>query len=467
MMVGGGEYKKLKAMEVHLQTIIDLMGRANDVAKETIKVEKEVEKQIEKNRNVFHRAADRIENFMSKGEGATVFFRRLLYAAGGYKIINKFNVSLRATGKVFETLNKIRPKGFMKIFANKKEQSDVGGFSNLFDMADSGTLNENSTIVKPQRIRDKIGGGIKGGITKAQGFVSFFRDSKKRTKFFNKIKGKTIQFLGNSLKFIKGGLKFLLLASFYIAIIAVALQAFKPQLGKAWDAAKDGFSTAWGFIKKGGKLFKDGFSQIWSFLKDPFGKGKLEGMMDGILKIGLGLLTVLWGIITGIILPIWKFVIIFIKSSIARLVKKITNMGKKGIVYSIFGLIGLIVIAIYGLPLILTAAIILGAWFLIKKLKNMFSGKGFFGKHAGGGIVNSNMQLVGEGGPELVSLPRGSRVHTNTQSKKMVSKGGGNTFNITVNANSLADNDLRKVAQKVGQMVNREVNRSTSSRTVM
>jgi phage-related protein len=42
---------------------------------------------------------------------------------------------------------------------------------------------------------------------------------------------------------------------------------------------------------------------------------------------------------------------------------------------------------------------------------------------AKGGIVPGGLALVGEGGPELVSLPRGSRVHSNRESKKMVGSG--------------------------------------------
>ena len=83
---------------------------------------------------------------------------------------------------------------------------------------------------------------------------------------------------------------------------------------------------------------------------------------------------------------------------------------------------------------------------------------------AAGGVTKSGMSLVGERGPELVRLPRGSRVHSNSESKKMFS-GGGN--NITVNVQGrigASDSELRLIAQKVGQMINKEINRTTSSR---
>lgn len=44
------------------------------------------------------------------------------------------------------------------------------------------------------------------------------------------------------------------------------------------------------------------------------------------------------------------------------------------------------------------------------------------------------MALVGEGGPELVNLPRGSRVHTNAQSKRMMNNGMPKTMILRVGA---------------------------------
>jgi hypothetical protein len=85
---------------------------------------------------------------------------------------------------------------------------------------------------------------------------------------------------------------------------------------------------------------------------------------------------------------------------------------------------------------------------------------------ANGGVTKSGLSLVGERGPELVRLPKGSRVHSNQESRKMVSSGGNN---ITVNINGRvgsSDSELRIIAQKVGKMINKEINRTTSSRSL-
>ena len=86
---------------------------------------------------------------------------------------------------------------------------------------------------------------------------------------------------------------------------------------------------------------------------------------------------------------------------------------------------------------------------------------------ANGGVSAGGLAVVGEKGPELVNLSRGTKVHSNTESKKMVGGGGGNTvINVSVNGRvGASDSELRDIARKVGRMVSAEINRSTSSST--
>jgi hypothetical protein len=84
------------------------------------------------------------------------------------------------------------------------------------------------------------------------------------------------------------------------------------------------------------------------------------------------------------------------------------------------------------------------------------------GFHAGG-VVNSDMQLVGERGAELVSLPRGSRVHSNADSKRMVASSGGNTINVHVNGRvGASDAEIRDIANKVAREINLRMSRTSS-----
>lgn len=76
------------------------------------------------------------------------------------------------------------------------------------------------------------------------------------------------------------------------------------------------------------------------------------------------------------------------------------------------------------------------------------SGTDFFAprKYAGGtGSAYGGMALVGERGPEMVTLPRGSKVHRNDETKKMM--GGVTNINISVPMLTGSANERRKVAR--------------------
>ena len=131
--------------------------------------------------------------------------------------------------------------------------------------------------------------------------------------------------------------------------------------------------------------------------------------------------------------------------------------------------------AIYALPLLIAVVILAGVTAIVKKfgIGNIFKkakkigatlhegGKKLIGRQAGG-IVNERVTLVGEAGPELVSLPTGSRVHTNNQSKEMMSK-IVNNVNVTINAKDTSDAELRRIADRLGNMITNKIQRGISS----
>ena len=85
------------------------------------------------------------------------------------------------------------------------------------------------------------------------------------------------------------------------------------------------------------------------------------------------------------------------------------------------------------------------------------------GKAMGGPA--SGLTVVGEKGPELVNLPRGSHVYSNNDSRQIAA---GSTNNITVNVQGrvgASDAELRDIANKVGRLISLEINRTTSSGT--
>jgi hypothetical protein len=69
------------------------------------------------------------------------------------------------------------------------------------------------------------------------------------------------------------------------------------------------------------------------------------------------------------------------------------------------------------------------------------------------------MAIVGENGPELVSLPSGATVHSNSQSRNM-----GNTIHVHVNGRvGASDAEIRDIAQKVAREIGLQMNRTTSA----
>jgi len=88
--------------------------------------------------------------------------------------------------------------------------------------------------------------------------------------------------------------------------------------------------------------------------------------------------------------------------------------------------------------------------------KDSILGKILGGKAMGGRVGTSGRYLVGELGPEIVSLPSGAHVTPNH-------KLGGTTINVNVNGRvGASDQELRDIAKKIGFMLNREINRATA-----
>ena len=125
--------------------------------------------------------------------------------------------------------------------------------------------------------------------------------------------------------------------------------------------------------------------------------------------------------------------------------------------------IALTLAGVYALPIMI--GVVLGL-VILAGLKWLWDKLSDWNLLAAGGTVTTGMQIVGEKGPELVSLPKGSRVHSNKDSRKMASS-GGNTINITINARDTSDAELRRIADQIGSMVNNKINRSTSSGTMV
>ena len=198
--------------------------------------------------------------------------------------------------------------------------------------------------------------------------------------------------------------------------------------------------------------------------------------VDNLLIIGLGLLGIalygLLGLASGILYSLMDTVFRYVSGLFggenAEFSKTVNDILLRGLmifaaVYAVkqLAIMMLHVALTKGIYLLLPAmilvAVIAGAKFLFKTLKDKIP---FF---ASGGVSAGGMAVVGERGPELVSLPKGARVHSNSQSKKMSSNVVNNNVSVTINAKDTSDAELRRIADQVGNMVTNKLNRTTSS----
>ena len=218
--------------------------------------------------------------------------------------------------------------------------------------------------------------------------------------------------------------------------------------------------------------------KIWPFLKDAFTKSskRFEAaweLLGGILYDFYEIFVAMWNGEWLKVLKIYFFellpkVLTFIGNLIVGITQVLLTLIydlSKGLVKTVFGLF-------YDLQNL-----------IFEKLDDKFGGKyvsgakkvwgytptgflmnktaDFLGYKAKGGLIGRHgYAVVGEKGPELVSLPAGARVHSNTQSQAMM----GHTINIHVNGRvGATDAEIKDIANKLSAEMNRRINRTNRS----
>lgn len=194
--------------------------------------------------------------------------------------------------------------------------------------------------------------------------------------------------------------------------------------------------------------------------------------VDNLLLIGIGLLKVIIGTAIGLAISVFYTVVDGLhrlisgddpafRKAVFKVVKKALFIFLAAYVVKQIAIQMLTVAAIYAMPLLIAVAIGAVMAAIIRKALGPLKKLPFF---ASGGVSSGGMAVVGEGGPELVSLPAGARVHSNAQSKNMMkSNTVNNHVNVTINAKDTSDAELRRIADQVGNMITNKINRSVSS----
>jgi len=259
---------------------------------------------------------------------------------------------------------------------------------------------------------------------------------------------------------------FLIYSFFILGALFLIIKGLGPSIFTALKDTWEVIKQISGPILAGLFILKTGFEQIFSSI---FGDGDLETLIDGILNIAIGLVVTALSVLGVLLVAVLKFTQVLISDLIQRTIaffKGSASTAKK--IAVIAGILAAIVAFIVGAPVLIAAAIGAAIYYVFRKL---FPGKGNaraplfqttgVPAFAEGGVVNSPVALVGEKGPELVSLPNGSRVHSNADSQKMM----GNTINITVNAKDTSRAEMNRIANEIANIVSSKISRTTNSRT--
>ena len=265
-------------------------------------------------------------------------------------------------------------------------------------------------------------------------------------------------------KMIKILIQLFFKAYYYFAFLVLGLlvivKTIGPMFSNIWSAVSAMFAVGLELMSGSIAMIWEGLTDIWNAF---FGDGDLDTAINGLVKVGLGAL----GFIGSLIVTLAGSALVFIGATAAAIGRRLydffTGSAKIGRKIVIALAIVSFFVATFWFQMSLFPALLVGLliYWIGKKIGQ------WLGFWATGGVVDKPLQMVGERGPELVSMARGTRVYSNSETKKMMgSKAGGNTINITINARDTSDKELRRIATKIGDMVNRQVNRGTSSRTV-
>jgi len=297
-------------------------------------------------------------------------------------------------------------------------------------------------------------------------------------KFVLKLKK---QLLPKLFMFLKGALGMLVWVFLLITGLFIVFKIVKG----VWDSIAE-------FRKSGGEAFqklqaqfaafKDALSNVWGAaveLWEAFRSGDLFDFIDKLLAFGLTLWELaketFWLIVAAVppILGILMDKLTTWLSKPEHVVKLMKALAvlllymtvKWGILWLVNAFAAhLAALSAFGVMLAGILALV-----LVGAVSAIVYGIGkYFKFFAGGGVSTGGMAVVGEEGPELVNLPKGARVHSNTDSRKMLSQSDNKVINnnVTVNVQGrigASDREVRDIAEKVGRIISTKMSRTTTT----
>jgi len=401
--------------------------------------------------------------------------RKIMYGflpPGMFRAVNKLSTAFRTLGSITRKMKEGKEGSFLGNIG--KIGKALPSFKNIQDLR-YGEVIDKAPLMFPQMAGFDMGGQFKGkkrtfkGMMK-QGMVQrkeAMKNMREGIKAFFanpkwKLAGKSFSLFAKGLG--KALFKFVVMGTIYITLFFGLLWMFKGPIMKGFEFASKVVSS---FLP----MIIEGFSDVWQGISEIY-EGLMQGdfikMFGGMWEIIWGLLQISFGVFTGLISTVIAFIVGVAGKALEQGLRYVFNILSgtttlKEKVIRILVIATIISAFIFGLPVILGAIVVGAVAGLLVKLgiKKLLDKIPFF---ANGGVSAGGLAVVGEKGPELVSLPRGSRVHSNANSRKMAG-GTVNNFNITINAKDTSKAEMRRMADEIGRMINSKINRSTSSST--
>ena len=397
---------------------------------------------------------------MAQERGAKIFGAGSTYAATGQSLM--FGKGAKASREGFKQLTEASELQVLYIeqmaeaLKAAEASKAAGGPASAAFSFDDGKGNPNSVTDYGVLSEEQLAESLEGALDRKQELEEtmlanhpYYRKAKKAQKFFLGLGSMLKTFLSFAIKMTFG---FMLLALGIVAIVKV----IGPTFMSAFEGMRDTLMPVFDFFFDGLNEIWEGAQALWSAV---FDGGSFDEAVGAIVKISVGLLQTAIGFI-GVIIPLAVV-------SLGKLALAIYNRGKEFFMNTSLKWqkkVGVILAAV--------AFFIATFWFQMSVFPALIVGLMIYslGKLLGfyqtGGVVNKPIQIVGEKGPEIAALPRGTRVYNNTDSKRIAKSAGGgtvNNYNITINAKDTSDKEMRRIAAQIGKMINREVNRGTSS----
>ena len=236
-------------------------------------------------------------------------------------------------------------------------------------------------------------------------------------------------------------------------ILYRAFLDLKPVLQKGFEGMMLGLKVAFELLKIGFETLMVGLGDI----KEGFITGDFFKVLSGLFQVFMGGLIIFIGLIVGVLGSIYGF---FLGALYQWLMEM--KAGGERMQKAVTGALYLLAAILIGIGLFVTGAWIpVFAGVILAGIATLISKIGL----STGGVTQGGLNIVGEKGPELVKLPRGSRVYSNKDSGRMLS-GGGTTNNITIQVTGrvgASDSEIKDIANKLSREMNNRMNRTGSA----